>query len=255
MLEYIPARYVPWWTPGTPIPPATELVGVWVELGPHGRVRCSSRWVKEKPGKYPELRDLLTGKRYRIHRIVASTLMPPSDPARDIVRHLDDNKDNNRPDNLLWGTNRENEDDHFRNARAFPDDKVHGVEVPLQECRIGWAAYRRKKSRRGTSALFGKEGTRWAAVIPGLEEALAVCHARFLAGGDLDPLSPVFAMLPLGPNWELDRVDADGCVLRGRWPGGQGSPSGPGALIRAWPRLPAEAVPYLGSLVSVPLDR
>lgn len=58
-----------------------------------------------------------------IHRLVAETFLYNSknDP---VVRHLDDDVDNNHVDNLAWGTQRDNHDDCVRNGnyRPFTDE-------------------------------------------------------------------------------------------------------------------------------------
>ena len=42
------------------------------------------------------------GKNFRIHRLVALAFLPNDDISKDTVDHIDNNKDNNRLDNLQW---------------------------------------------------------------------------------------------------------------------------------------------------------
>lgn len=53
--------------------------------------------------------------RMRVHQLVAEAFIGPRPPGQD-VRHLDDNKDDNRPGNLAYGTRRENLADAVRNG-------------------------------------------------------------------------------------------------------------------------------------------
>ena len=66
---------------------------------------------------------------FKIHRLVAEAFLPPPSPqlveacklqgyGQVIVRHLDDDKTNNRPLNLAWGTSQDNSDD-FAGKPAF----------------------------------------------------------------------------------------------------------------------------------------
>ena len=58
----------------------------------------------------------LRGKNYKIARLVCEAFHgPPPDP-RSVCMHLDENSRNNRPENLAWGTQKEN-----LNAPGFLD--------------------------------------------------------------------------------------------------------------------------------------
>lgn len=54
-------------------------------------------------------------KRVRIHKLVAEAFLGPCPPGQE-VRHLDDDKGNNRSENLAYGTHRENAEDALRNG-------------------------------------------------------------------------------------------------------------------------------------------
>ena len=48
------------------------------------------------------------GKNYRVHRMVASAFLPDPPSDRSLIMHIDEDYTNNRPENLAWGTNKEN---------------------------------------------------------------------------------------------------------------------------------------------------
>jgi hypothetical protein len=54
------------------------------------------------------------GKTYKVHRLICEAFNGPAPEGADVCMHLDENSANNRPDNLAWGTQKEN-----LNAPAF----------------------------------------------------------------------------------------------------------------------------------------
>lgn len=48
------------------------------------------------------------GKTYKVHRMVAEAFHGPAPFDDAVVMHLDENSANNRPENLKWGTQKEN---------------------------------------------------------------------------------------------------------------------------------------------------
>lgn len=59
-----------------------------------------------------------------IHRMVAEAFLP-NPGSLPVVRHLDDQKRNNRVENLAWGTYQDNTDDMFRNGGNHQASKTH----------------------------------------------------------------------------------------------------------------------------------
>jgi hypothetical protein len=57
----------------------------------------------------------LAGRQYRVHRLVALAFLGEGRPG-EIVRHLDDNKSNNRLANLAWGSHTDNAADRIANG-------------------------------------------------------------------------------------------------------------------------------------------
>ncbi len=56
------------------------------------------------------------GRRFRLHRAVMEVVRGQKIPADVLVRHLDDDKTNNHPDNLAIGTHLDNMADAVRNG-------------------------------------------------------------------------------------------------------------------------------------------
>lgn len=55
-------------------------------------------------------------RRLTVGHIVALAFLPPRPSAAHEIRHLDGNRQNNRADNLAWGTRQENIDDRERHG-------------------------------------------------------------------------------------------------------------------------------------------
>lgn len=92
---------------------------------PHNRHKGHMMWWKEKvlkPGKQESghLAVVLTGQKLvRVHRLVALAFLGPAPFTGAIVRHWDDDPSNNVPDNLRWGTQKENFQDAKRNGQQL----------------------------------------------------------------------------------------------------------------------------------------
>ena len=48
------------------------------------------------------------GKNYKIHRLICEAFHGPPPPDCKVVIHIDENAKNNKPENLKWGTQKEN---------------------------------------------------------------------------------------------------------------------------------------------------
>lgn len=52
-----------------------------------------------------------------VHRLVLEVFGPPAPPGMDMCRHWNDDPEDNRAENLCWGTKRQNRLDRVRNSR------------------------------------------------------------------------------------------------------------------------------------------
>jgi hypothetical protein len=84
-------------------------------------------------GRYPavSLSNGFMRKRFRIHRVVALLFIGPC-PDGQMVRHLDDDPENNNVSNLAYGTREDNIADAIRNERFKKGDEHHSRINP--EC-------------------------------------------------------------------------------------------------------------------------
>ncbi len=74
-----------------------------------GRVMVKSGG-KARTGMWATKRFKITrlGKTYKVHRLICEAFHGPAPSNKPLCMHLDENPRNNRPENLAWGTNKEN---------------------------------------------------------------------------------------------------------------------------------------------------
>lgn len=88
----------------------------------HGTVKWPGRVLKPQRGSKGHYGVNLcrqgSSKTHYIHKLVAQAYIPNTE-GFPLVRHLDDVKENNRVENLAWGTHKDNALDAIRNGRDF----------------------------------------------------------------------------------------------------------------------------------------
>lgn len=83
-----------------------------------GYFHILSYWTNQYGHHFVQLSNEFGKKKLLVHRIVAEAFIP--DPRHlPIVRHLDDNPDNNEVSNLAWGTYSDNMQDCVSHERNF----------------------------------------------------------------------------------------------------------------------------------------
>ena len=79
---------------------------------------------------------------HRVAHLVADAFLPPKKPTDQVLRHLNDNKLDNRVENLAWGTHKDNAKDSIRNE-TFVRGITHGMarltEDIVREIRLLYA--------------------------------------------------------------------------------------------------------------------
>lgn len=109
----------------------------WKKLAPNADAHGYRRIRLAGPG--------CSGKGVKVHLLVLRLFRGPA-PEGMQARHLDGNKDNNRLDNLEWGTPKENNQDKIRHG-TVPAGENHGL------AKLTWKGVReiRELYRTGTS--------------------------------------------------------------------------------------------------------
>lgn len=75
---------------------------------PHGGVRHYSGIARRGHWKGTALIFRWDGRTFRVHRLVCEAFHGPAPFEDAVCMHLDENAKNNSPDNLKWGTQKEN---------------------------------------------------------------------------------------------------------------------------------------------------
>lgn len=72
----------------------------------HGRHYAGAPWLGALDGERYTV--YFRGKNYKVARLVCEAFKGPAPPDRRVCMHLDENSRNNKPENLAWGTQKEN---------------------------------------------------------------------------------------------------------------------------------------------------
>lgn len=102
----------------------------WAVPGFLGRRSQNPRLLSLKPDRsgYPRV-HLGKSLRESVHVLVAVAFHGPKPDGCDVVRHLDGDPQNNRPENLAWGTYAENVADTTRHGRTPIGERHHEAKL------------------------------------------------------------------------------------------------------------------------------
>ena len=82
---------------------------------PHGGTReYKTKWVfgtirrATKTARHSYYGILYRGRNYKIHRLICEAFHGPAPEGSNIVLHLNEDATDNRPENLAWGTQKQN---------------------------------------------------------------------------------------------------------------------------------------------------
>lgn len=89
--------------------------------------------------------------RFQVHHLVMAAFGPPRPPGQE-CRHLDDKPNNNRIENLAWGTRAQNIADHVRLRGKFPHS------LTTLEGRVQIAAALKHATRGGRQQIADQFG-------------------------------------------------------------------------------------------------
>ena len=97
----------------------------------HGNILNPTR---DKDGYYKTvLRNNGQRRSVRICVLVCSAWHGERPTKASVVRHLDGSKDNDTPDNLCWGTAKENSDDTLRHGTRVNGERVNTCKLTAQD--------------------------------------------------------------------------------------------------------------------------
>jgi hypothetical protein len=126
---------------------------VWKAVAGHeGRYEISTSWQVASLPRKGRLRRMILKPRldqkgylfvtlyahgkqthHQIHHLVADAFLPAKGPTDTVVRHLNDNKLDNRVENLAWGTRSDNMDDAIKNGVGFVGKGTANGKAKLTE--------------------------------------------------------------------------------------------------------------------------
>jgi len=91
----------------------------------------------------------------KVHRLIAQTFLP-NPLSYPLVRHLDDNKQNNHISNLAWGTPRDNSSDMIKNGGSLKGTKNHEAKLNATQVQvIRYTAKTGKMTQQAITDNFG----------------------------------------------------------------------------------------------------
>ena len=75
----------------------------------------------------------LRGRKVKIHRLIAITFLGEPPVGQNVVRHLDDNNQNNHISNLKWGTYKDNSQDAVSNGKIPVGEQSYLAQLTEQD--------------------------------------------------------------------------------------------------------------------------
>lgn len=70
--------------------------------------RRGTKTKARKSARHEYFGIVYCGKNYKVHRLICEAFHGPAPEGKNVVIHIDENALNNRPENLRWGTQKEN---------------------------------------------------------------------------------------------------------------------------------------------------
>ncbi len=118
------------------------------------------KWTPDRKG-YLYATSMQDGQRKRIylHRALCEHFHGPAPAGRPMARHLNDVREDNRRENLAWGSGKENADDRTRNggmdATRARGNKIHTAVLDAGKVRDIRQMYGELGSFERVASLFG----------------------------------------------------------------------------------------------------
>lgn len=142
------------------------------EVSNYGRVRSVWRasgpqLMKPSPHKGGYFWMAFGKHNEAVHHLVLKAFVGPKPQADTECRHLDGNPANNKLDNLVWGTRRENYEDKIRHGTETKSETIWTVKLTpnqVQEIRVATESAQNLAEKYGVtkSAIWGiRSGKNW----------------------------------------------------------------------------------------------
>lgn len=128
-------------------------------------------------------------RRFGVHRLIC-TAFHGDPPSEHECRHLDGNPQNNRADNLMWGTRQQNTDDAIRTRSLAHGEKHYGSKLTDDDVRAIRAAF---DGNRGTVAELARQ---YKVTPQSLREVVQGRTWKHLYEEDRDAVSNQYVKLP-----------------------------------------------------------
>ena len=151
------------------VPAGWRLVPGWpCTISNRGKIRGPSGKVLKPYVVDGYQHVLIRGRKLRVHHAVLFAFVGPRPPGKE-CRHLDDNPANNNPENLAWGTRKQNMDDQLHNGRRLSGESKPGAQLTSVQV---YSIRDDPRSARTVGAEYGvshtailriRRGERWAA--------------------------------------------------------------------------------------------
>jgi hypothetical protein len=132
------------------------------EVSNMGQVRRDGKLLKPVPtqnGADPSYRPLYVTlsncgvtRNVKVAILVLSAFIGPR-PLGEMVRHYNDDQDNNRLDNLKWGTDKQNGEDRARNNRMPKGESNGNVTLTTRQVQFMRRAYKPRSKTRGLKSI------------------------------------------------------------------------------------------------------
>lgn len=134
-----------------------------------GGVWCRRKATKEPKYGYRVVStwDGVVQKMHKLHRLILEAFVGPCPEGME-SRHLDGDPDNNKLDNLAWGTKLENHDDRRRHGNTPTGEKNHGAKLTERMVREIRELSTKGLSRNELGRRFGMSRAQISRIVTGV---------------------------------------------------------------------------------------
>lgn len=99
-----------------------------------------------------------------VHKLVAKAFMPARPTPSHCIRHLNGNQNDNRVENLAWGTSKENAADRERHGRTARGEAIQTAKLSAEDVLSIRSRLTTRETQQGLATEFGVSRTTIQAV-------------------------------------------------------------------------------------------